>query len=103
MSLVRGESIPPFGRARSSTVSSIQHRITPPPLNVGDSVTLQAWIHSDTSHNVSLNPNVWPGVADGDLIQVVHISEPNKGPEAPSFLFFARLEDDSRQARLQVR
>ncbi|KZT34721.1 hypothetical protein SISSUDRAFT_1072030 [Sistotremastrum suecicum HHB10207 ss-3] len=98
----RGESIPPYGRARSSTVSSIQqHRISP-PLPVGATKTLQAWIHPDSSPNVLLNPNVWSGVADGDLIQVSPVSESNKGPDAPNFLFFAKLEDDSRQARLQI-
>ncbi|KAI0351532.1 hypothetical protein OH77DRAFT_1429604 [Trametes cingulata] len=109
----RAESLAPStGRKRSNTVQSIfggypaptpssssaPGPVPAPPLKVGDSRTLTAWVNDGTSGTVRLNHKHWPGVAEGDLICIA-----SPLPERdPGFLFVVPPEDSSLKHQLQI-
>ena len=101
----RPESQAPTGRKRSNTAHSIFNPPIPspvpvpaPPLKIGDSRVLTAWVNEPVTTTVKLNHRHWPGVAEGDLIC---ISSPV--PEhAPGFLFVVPGEDAAVKHQLQV-
>jgi hypothetical protein len=68
MSISRPES--QYGRRRSNTAQSAFKNTLPPPppLELGASRVLTAWVHgAGDSNNVMLNHSHLPGVATGDL------------------------------------
>ncbi|GJJ12397.1 hypothetical protein Clacol_006639 [Clathrus columnatus] len=89
---VRGESNPPpFGRKRSSTVSSTSIFKAPTPaspLRVGDTTTLSIWVSDAPVLPVILNHDCWPGVLEGDVIEVIIPSQSDR----PGFLFTVQTE-----------
>lgn len=103
----RPESQAPSGRKRSNTVqssygnTSLANSITlsAPPLKVGDSRILTAWVNEPISTTVKLNHKHWPGVQEGDLICITS-PMPEHGP---GFLFVVPTEDINVKHQLQVR
>lgn len=96
----RPESQAPSARKRSSTVTSIfaPTPLPAPPLRVGDSRTLTAWVNEPVTTSVKLNHKHWPGVAEGDLLCIASpLAE-----HAPGFLFVVPPEDPSVKHQLQV-
>ncbi|KZO99195.1 hypothetical protein CALVIDRAFT_495430 [Calocera viscosa TUFC12733] len=64
-------------RRRSSTITSIQSsssssQPTAPPICVGESVTLLAWVQDNFPGNIKarINLDAWPGCTTGDLLAV---------------------------------
>ncbi|CDO75228.1 hypothetical protein BN946_scf184895.g8 [Trametes cinnabarina] len=108
----RAESLASAGRKRSNTVQSIfTSHVTSsvpsssgpapapaPPLKVGDSRTLTAWVNDGPGGAVKLNHRHWPGVAEGDLIC---IASP-LADHSPGFLFVVPEEDTSLKHQLQI-
>ncbi|KIJ44371.1 hypothetical protein M422DRAFT_252378, partial [Sphaerobolus stellatus SS14] len=103
----RGESIPPFNRKRSSTVSSLsmfKSPLPPQPLREGDSIALNIWVESSSgAAPVVLNHDCWPGVAEGDMIEVTSPGQ----KEHPGFLFIVQSDTSSnttssRQVQQQI-
>src|SRR5688572_25956596 len=94
-----------YGRRRSNTSQSIIRALPPvpappPPLNVGDSKPLNAWVHEvKDSPNIIFNHLYWPGVAAGDLLRVTVGSS---DPASPGFLFQVPRDEGARY-QLQVR
>ena len=70
----------------------------PPPVKVGESKTLAAWVHDhERSAAVIFNHSWWPGINEGDLLRVT-LGESDSG-----FLFFVPREDyNSVRPQLQV-
>jgi hypothetical protein len=103
MSISRPESH--YGRRRSNTAqSAFKNHFPQPPLELGASKVLTAWVHgagdSSTSTNVILlNHAHIPGVAAGDLLSVTLPQLHDKS----RFLFLAPSEDPSVRPQLQVR
>lgn len=101
----RPESQAPTSRNRSNTVTSVfngpvpvQVSIPAPPLKIGDSRVLTAWVNEPVATTVKLNHRHWPGVAEGDLICIA-----SQDPEhEPGFLFVAPAEDVGLKHQLQV-
>ncbi|KAI0692639.1 hypothetical protein C8T65DRAFT_72808 [Cerioporus squamosus] len=102
----RPESQAPIGRKRSNTVqsaygnTSLANSITipAPPLKVGDSRILTAWVNEPVTTTVKLNHKHWPGVQEGDLICIT-----SPVPEhAPGFLFVVPTEDINVKHQLQI-
>jgi hypothetical protein len=94
MSISRSES--QYSRRRSNTAQSAFKNT--PPLEVGASRVLTAWVHgTGDSNNVLLNHSHLPGVATGDLLRVTTSQLHDKS----GFLFLA--EDPSMRPQLQVR
>lgn len=99
--VTRGESNPPYSRKRSSTVSSTSIFKTVPhqPLQVGDSTTLSTWVSDTPAVPVVLNHDYWPGVAEGDMIQVTTQTQ----GERPGFLFIVQNDAGlAKQTQQQV-
>ena len=101
MSISRSES--QYSRRRSGTVQSVFKNILPPPppLELGASQVLTAWVHStgDSNNiNVILNHSYLPGVVTGDLLRVTT----NQLHDKSGFLFLAPSEDPSIRPQLQV-
>ncbi len=103
----RPDSQAPVGRKRSNTVqsaygnTSLANSITipAPPLKIGDSRILTAWVNEPVTTTVKLNHKHWPGVQEGDLICIT-----SPVPEhAPGFLFVVPTEDINVKHQLQVR
>jgi DEP domain-containing protein 5 len=97
MSISRSES--QYARRRSNTAQSAFKNPLHPPLELGASKVLIAWVHGagDSGH-VILNHAHLPGVAAGDLLRVtVSQLRDNSG-----FLFLAPNEDPSMRPQLQV-
>ena len=76
------------------------------PIKIGDSKILDAWVHdTDESSNVVFNKAYWPGDAQGSVIRVTVVDE----PEAEGFLFVVPFDKDAPtvkdklQDKLQVR
>jgi len=99
-----------YGRKRSNTQSSIHGSLSqvrvpvppPQPLEIGDSCTLTAWIHPEDDRTVRLNPDAWPGIKEGDLVEVTAASDSSASNEL-SFVFPANGFDETRKSpRLQV-
>jgi hypothetical protein len=97
-----------YSRKRSNTAQSAYKpnaNATPssatvaPPVKVGESKTLAAWVHDpERSAAVIFNHNWWPGINEGDLLRVT-LGNPDSG-----FLFFVPREDyNSVKPQLQVR
>jgi hypothetical protein len=100
MSISRSES--QYGRRRSNTAQSAFKNTLPPPppLELGASRVLTAWVHgAGDSNNVMLNHSHLPGVATGDLLRVTTSQLHDKS----GFLFLALHEDPSMRPQLQVR
>jgi hypothetical protein len=98
MSISRSES--QYGRRRSNTAQSAFKGPPPPPLELGASNVLTAWVHgAGDSGNVILNHAYLPGVAAGDLLRVT-ISQLH---DKSGFLFLVSNEDPSIRPQLQVR
>lgn len=100
MSISRSES--QYSRRRSNTAQSAFKNAHPPhpPLEVGASRVLTAWVHGmGDSNNVILNHSHLPGVATGDLLRVTTSQLHDKS----GFLFLALNEDPSMRPQLQVR
>lgn len=100
MSISRSES--QYGRRRSNTAQSAFKNTLPPPppLELGASRVLTAWVHgTGDSSNVMLNHSHLPGVATGDLLRVTTTQLHDKS----GFLFLALHEDPSMRPQLQVR
>lgn len=99
---------PQTGRKRSNTVQShfnlkhaapVQPAPLAPPLKRGDFKALTTWVHDvKDSPNVVLNQSYWPGVAEGDIIQ---ISTPTPG-DITSGLLFIVPKDEAVKHQLQV-
>ena len=97
-SAVRGES---YSRKRSSTISSTSlfKNVPAPPLQLGHQTTMSTWVSDSLAVPVVLNHECWPGVSEGDMIQVTT----QANAERPGFLFIVR--DDTglpRQTQQQV-
>jgi hypothetical protein len=102
MSISRSDS--QYGRRRSNTAHSAFKNTLPPapppPLELGASRVLTAWVHgAGDSNNVMLNHSHLPGVATGDLLRVTTSQIHDKS----GFLFLALHEDPSMRPQLQVR
>lgn len=84
---------------RSNTSATPSPLAAPPPVKVGESKTLAAWVHDpEKSAAVIFNHNWWPGINEGDLLRVT-LGNPDSG-----FLFFVPKEDtNSVKPQLQVR
>ena|SRR5712671_6631197 len=97
MSISRSES--QFSRRRSNTAHSAFKNTLPshPPLELGASKVLSAWVHGDSS-NAILNHSHFPGVAAGDLLRVTTTQLHEKS----GFLFLVPNEDPSMRPQLQV-
>ena len=96
-----------YSRKRSNTTQSAYKPNTsttpsplaaPPPVKVGESKTLAAWVHDhERSAAVIFNHSWWPGINEGDLLRVT-LGESDSG-----FLFFVPREDyNSVRPQLQV-
>lgn len=88
-----------YSRRRSNTVQSV-FKVASTPLKHGESTVLTAWVHDpkDSPH-VLLNHGAWPGVCEGDLLQ---LSQAEK-EEQPGFLFVVPKEETGNKPQLQVR
>ncbi|KAI9508459.1 hypothetical protein F5148DRAFT_1284026 [Russula earlei] len=90
-----------YSRRRSNTAQSVfkNPHPPPPPLELGASKVLSAWVHSagDSSH-VILNHSHFPGVAAGDLLRVTTSQFHDKS----GFLFIVPYEDPSVRPQLQI-
>jgi hypothetical protein len=70
------------------------------PLQVGESTTLSIWVFDAPAAPVVLNPECWPGVAEGDMIEITTQAQ----NEHPGFLFiFQNDASATRQMQQQVR
>ncbi|KAL4252374.1 Vacuolar membrane-associated protein IML1 [Abortiporus biennis] len=106
MSTSRSESQPPsnYGRKRSNTAQSIYKtpQLPPaPPLQVGDSRTLTTWVDPKDSkefQNVILNQSLWPGVAEGDLIQL----RSSNSDKSAGVLFVVPKDEGIPKHQLQI-
>lgn len=105
MTTSRSESQQPqYGRKRSNTVQSVYK---PPPVVVpaiplknGDFKVLTAWVHdTKDSPSVTLNQTWWPGVAEGDTIEL-SVQPPEQGPS--SSVLFRVQKDEAIKHQLQV-
>ncbi|KAK0463544.1 uncharacterized protein EV420DRAFT_1728362 [Desarmillaria tabescens] len=102
MSTSRAESQQPqFNRRRSNTAQSILRSVPPPvpcpPLEIGDTVVLNSWVHDPRDNqNVTFNHARWPGVTEGEMISVTA----NGGNE--SFFFIVPKDDGSNKPQLQI-
>ncbi|KAH9966550.1 hypothetical protein BC827DRAFT_1124900 [Russula dissimulans] len=99
MSISRSES--QYSRRRSNTVHSAFKNTLPshPPLELGASKVLSAWVHSTgDSTNAILNHSHLPGVAAGDLLRVTT----SLLHEKSGFLFLVPNEDASMRPQLQI-
>lgn len=98
--VARGESNPPFGRKRSSTVSSNSIFKSPAlPLRVGDTTTLSVWVSDAPILPVILNHDCWAGVAEGDMIEVTTPFQSDR----PGFLFTVQSDAGiAKQSQQQV-
>jgi len=103
----RGDSNPPFSRKRSSTVSSLsifKSNGQVQKLKPGDSTNLSIWVSDSPAVPVVLNHECWPGVSEGDMIEVTSAAQSIH----PGFLFIVPSDTSSntgssRQAQQQVR
>ena len=109
MSSSRAESQqPPYGRKRSNTAQSI-NRPPPTPCRVGDQITLTLWVHEPATSSVEIifDPAYWPGINEGDLIEVKSIAssedELSEVSSSPGFLFTVRRDESLLRPGLQVR
>ncbi|KAF8582674.1 hypothetical protein K439DRAFT_1413077 [Ramaria rubella] len=98
----RGDSNPPYSRKRSSTVSStsvFKNNVSSQPLQVGDTTTLSTWVSDTPAVPVALNHECWPGVAEGDMIEVTTQTQGDR----PGFLFIVRNDAGlTRQTQQQI-
>lgn len=95
-----------YGRKRSNTVQSVLKSAVPAstipavpaiPLRTGDTKVLTIWVHDPKdSPSVILNHTWWPGVQEGDLLQ---LSDHGSGPKV---LFQVPKPDESVKHQLQV-
>ena len=69
-----------------------------PPLQIGDTRVLTAWVNEPVTTAVKLNHRHWPGVAEGDLICIASQDPAHE----PGFLFVAPAEDTGLKHQLQV-
>ena len=102
MSVSRSESqAPQYGRKRSNTVQSIYKSTAIPalPLKLGDSKQLTTWVHDPKdSPTVILNQTWWPGVAEGDMLQLTaHASA-----SSSSGMLFIVPKEEAQKHQLQV-
>ena len=81
----RAESqVSQYGRRRSNTATSILKppstaSAPAPPLEVGQSKTLNSWVHEPRElDTVILNHVWWPGVSEGDILRVVSAEQVNQ-------------------------
>jgi hypothetical protein len=93
----------PFNRRRSNTAQSVLRPLPAqpaPPLKYGDFKVLNSWVHDTKDIPVLFNQLWWPGVAEGDMLQVKGCTseDPNF-----AFLFIVPKEDYCAKPQLQVR
>ena len=102
MSTSRSESqAPQYGRKRSNTVQSIYKNTQIPalPLKLGDTKTLTTWVHDPKdSPSIILNQSWWPGVAEGDMLQLTAQPLANASPG----MLFIVPKDEAQKHQLQV-
>ncbi|KAJ3558430.1 hypothetical protein NM688_g932 [Phlebia brevispora] len=102
MSVSRSESqAPQYGRKRSNTVQSLYKNAPLPalPLKLGDSKSLTTWVHdSKDSASVILNHAWWPGVAEGDMLQLT----PHASTSSSSGVLFTVGKDEAPKHQLQI-
>lgn len=73
--------------------------IPAPPLRIGDSTTLSIWVLDSPPTPVALNHECWPGVIEGDMLEVTTQTQ----TEHPGFLFIVQSDaGSSRQIQQQV-
>ncbi|KAF8504057.1 hypothetical protein BU17DRAFT_78315 [Hysterangium stoloniferum] len=95
----RADSNPPFSRKRSSTLSSVFKNVPAQPLQVGECITLSIWVSDAPTAPVVLNHDCWPGVAEGDMIEVTTQAQ----NEHPGFLFIVQNDASAtRQMQQQI-
>lgn len=63
------------------------------PLQVGDTTILSTWVSDTSAVPVVLNHDYWPGVAEGDMIEVMTLAQGDR----PGFLFI--VPNDTGQAK----
>ena len=112
MAASRSESQQPsaYGRKRSNTVTSVfkpntSTSATPVvpaiPLRTGDSKALTTWVHdTKDSPSVILNQTWWPGLQEGDLLQLC--AQPPEHGSGHRVLFLVPKPDESIKHQLQV-
>lgn len=88
-------------RQRSNTATSLlRPPITPLALKIGDSKTLNLWVHdAKENQGVVFNHSCWPGVGEGDMIRVTRSGE---DAETTGFLFIVPKDDGSAKPQSQV-
>ena len=69
------------------------------PLQIGDSTTLSTWVFDNPAVPVLLNFDYWPGVAEGDMLQVTTQTQGDR----PGFLFIVQNDAGlAKQTQQQV-
>ena len=69
------------------------------PLQIGDSTTLSTWVFDNPAVPVLLNYDYWPGVAEGDMLQVTTQTQGDR----PGFLFIVQNDAGlAKQTQQQV-
>jgi hypothetical protein len=69
------------------------------PLQIGDTTTLSTWVSDNPALPVVLNHDYWPGVAEGDMIEVTTQTQ----GERPGFLFIVQNDAGvAKQTQQQV-
>lgn len=103
MSSARAESQHAYRRRRSNTMQSQGPRSPVTPAGIGASKTLTIWVH-DPSNNpdVMFNHDVWPGISEGDMIEVSSDDPEESLSPAKGFLFIVPKDEGGRPPQLQV-
>lgn len=101
---------PQYGRKRSNTIQSVLKSTTSSvsipvvpaiPLRTGDSKILTIWVHDPKdSPSVVLNHVWWPGVQEGDLLQLR--AQPPEQGSGHKALFQVPKPDEAIKHQLQV-
>ncbi|RDB22222.1 Vacuolar membrane-associated protein IML1 [Hypsizygus marmoreus] len=101
MTTSRAESLQShYSRRRSNTAQSILRPTPAVPLKYGDSKVFNSWVHDiKESTNVIFNQSWWPGVAEGDLLQVKGSISEDPGAV---FLFAVPKDDGCAKPQLQI-
>ena len=101
MSVSRSESqTSQYGRKRSNTVQSSYKAPLPSlPLKLVENKNFTTWVHDPKdSPSVILNHAYWPGVAEGDMLQLTA----NASSSGSSGVLFIVSKDEAQKHQLQV-